>query len=86
MRRYYDIDICKAVGNPENEDYESIYTEAADTKAEAIKIAKKYSMLDQWGETPIFEVHVVCYIHSTETDYEPLYIRAYRKGEFVDEF
>lgn len=86
MKRYYDVDICKAVGNPEDEDYESIYTEAVDTRSDAIKRAKHYSMLDQWNGIPVFEAHVVCYTHSPESEFDQLYIRAYRKGKFIDEF
>lgn len=85
-KRFYDVDICKAVGNPEDEDFESIYFESADSYSEAIALAKKYSLLAEWNGIPVFEAHVTCYQHTPETDFDQLYIRAYRNGKFIDQF
>lgn len=86
MKRYYDVDICKQVGNPEDADWETIETEAVDSRSEAIKRAKQYSLLKEWHGIPVFEAHVVCFTTSAESNYDPLYIRAYRNGEFVEQF
>ena len=85
-KKFYDVDICKAVGDPKNEDYETIYFEGVDTRSEAIKRAKQYSMLKDWNGIPVFEAHMTCYQHTPETDFDQLYIRAYRNGEFVGQF
>lgn len=85
-KKFYDVDICKLVGNPVDEDYETIYFEEADSRSEAIERAKKYSMQKEWNGVPIFEAHVTCYQHTPETDFDQLYIRAYRNGKFVGQF
>ena len=85
-KRFYDVDICKAVGNPEDEDWETIETMNVDNYSKAIALAKKYSTLKEWHGAPIFETHVVCFQHTPETDFDQLYIRAYRNGNFIDKF
>ena len=85
-KNFYDVDICKAAGNPEDEDWETIYFESADSYSEAIARAKELSMLKEWNGIPVFEAHVVCFQHTPETDFDQLYIRAYRNGKFIDQF
>ena len=85
-KRFYDVDICKAVGNTKDGDYETIYFEGVDSFSEAVKRAKEYSKLKTWNGHPVFEAHVTCYQHTPETDFDQLYIRAYRNGKFIDKF
>ena len=85
-KRFYDVDICKAVGNPEDEDWETIESMNVESYSKAIALAKKYSMLKEWNGAPIFETHVVCFQRTPETDFDQLYIRAYRNGKFIDQF
>ena len=71
-KNFYDVDICKAAGNPEDEDWETIYFESADSYSEAIARAKELSMLKEWNGIPVFEAHVVCFQHTPETDFDQL--------------
>ena len=80
-RKNYEVYICKQVGE-DPDDYETIDVECAIGYSDAIKKAKSISQMKDWRGTPILETHVVCYTATDYTDYEPLYHRVYRNGEY----
>lgn len=83
--RRYDVDICRHVGT-DPDDYETVYIEAADSYAEAVRLAKEWSLLKEWNGIPVFETHVTAGIVTDDTDFELRYIRSYRQGKFYDKF